>query len=387
MSPNPKDILSKFITDLKLGTGETVLCAVSGGADSMCLLVLMHELGVNVVALHCNHQLRGKASDLDQRVVQALCDQRGIELVLFKKAMGKGSGLEARCRNWRRECYGLSARRYRARFVLLAHHARDQAETLLLNLIRGAGLKGALAMQPLAPLEGSSAELGRPFLGLMPDPLKAALKSRKLSWREDASNKETRFARNAIRHKVLPLLESLVPGATSHLAAFTRRARGSGLPGLDDPGLQRVKALLKKGSGSVDLKGGLALEASAGSLRLKPLLKIERRRVGKDWQPEANAFWFSNVSISKDLKVRAARAGDRFRPFGMKGSRRVFDLLAQHKVPAWRRDGWPLLVSGKTAMVLGVLGVRQAEAYRIGPSTKEALRVTWGSFDKAGSLC
>lgn len=373
----PQAHLKIFIASLKLRRGEPVLAAVSGGADSLCLLLLMRDAGFAVQALHCNHGLRGKDSDLDQKAVEHFCLQRGIPLSLFKKKIGKGSGLEERSRNWRRACYAKAAAEAGARFVFLGQHARDQAETLLLNLARGAGVRGAMAMQPLAPLEGSPARLARPFLELEPQALRDELRRRKISWREDASNGDTRFARNAIRHQVLPVLERLVPGATRHLAAFTRRSGAKGLAGLDEGATRRVAALLSRGRGSVDLKGGLALEASAGKLRLKPTLSIEKVRVRKDWRPEPNAFWLSDVNLAKHLKVRNARPGDRFRPFGMKGSRLVFDFLAEQKVPSWQREEWPLLTHGKSGEILGVLGLRQAEGYRIRPEIKEALRVTW----------
>jgi tRNA(Ile)-lysidine synthetase-like protein len=387
MPQKPQDILRKFNLSLKLGPGEAVLCAASGGADSLCLLALLHEAGLAVSALHCDHGLRGKESVLDAAAVEKFCRRRDIPFILFKKKIGKGSGLEERSRRWRRACYAQAAKKIGARFVFLGHHARDQAETLILNLARGSGLKGSLAMQPLAPLERGHAQLARPFLEVEPQALKAELKKRGIRWREDASNADTGFARNAIRHRILPVLENLLPRATLHLAAFTRRAHEGGLPGIDDKGLQRVRELLAKGRGEADLKHGLALEASAGSLRLKPKIKVERRAVGKDWRPEPNAFWFSDVTLAKQLKVRGARAGDRFRPFGMKGSRLVFDLLAEHKVPAWRREGWPLLTASKGALILGVLGLRQADQHRIRRATRQALRVTWASFDKAQALC
>jgi tRNA(Ile)-lysidine synthetase-like protein len=319
---------------------------------------------------------------LDQRLVEDFCLLRRIPLFIFKKKLGKGSGIEERSRAWRRQCYARAAAEAGARFVFLAHHAQDQAETLLLNLARGAGAKGAMAMLPLSPLEGSKARLARPFLGLLPADLKAALKKRGLGWREDISNADLKFARNSVRHRVLPELEKLLPGATLHLAAFTRRVKGAGLPGMDAAATQRIAELIAKGRGSVDLKGGAALEASKGVLRLKPSLKVERRRPGREWRPEANAFWFSDVRLEKQLKLRHAAKGDRIRPFGMKGSKLVFDILAEEGVPAWKRESWPLIFHRKTGEILGILGLRQAEGYRIGPDNKEALRVSWPSFDR-----
>jgi tRNA(Ile)-lysidine synthetase-like protein len=306
--------------------------------------------------------------------------ERGIPLMVFSKKIAKGAGLEERARDWRRECYALAAREAKARFVFLAQHARDQAETLLRNLMRGAGPKGGLGMLALAPLEGSPARLARPWLGVEPEGLRAELKRRRIRWQEDATNADTRFARNALRHKVLPLLEALHPGAVMNLAAFTRR-KGAGLQGMDARALARVRSLLKAGRGSVDLKGGMALEASAGSLRLKPRVTMQMKAVGKEWRPEANAFWFGGVKGASDFRLRGAKAGDRMRPFGMSGSRLVFDLLAEAKVPAWKREGWPLLVA-KGGGIAGVLGVRQAEGWRVGPATKRALRVSWPSFDR-----
>lgn len=362
-----------------------LLCATSGGADSLCLLWMLAKLYQPLLAIHCNHGLRPEA-DTEERRLERFCGARGIAFRAFRSRIKAGPGLEARARQWRRRCYALAAKEVGARYVFLAHHAGDQAETLLLHLMRGAGLRGALAMHENSPLEGSRVRLLRPWLQQDPAQFRQILRHAKIRWSEDKSNRELGPLRNRLRLQVMPLMEKMLPGATLHLAAFPERLKRRALPGLESKAMQRVEALLRQGHGEVPLGSGKQLRLSRGRLRLQTPLQIERRKVLANWAPEPNAFWISNVALEKDLGLRGAKAGDRFRPFGMKGSRLVFDVLAESGIPSWERAGWPLLVDQKEDTIFGILGVRQAEEGRLAPTTRQALRVSWPAFDRAKSL-
>jgi tRNA(Ile)-lysidine synthase len=224
---------------------KRLLVAVSGGADSVALLRAVTELGPalgwQVDVLHCDHGLRAQ-SGAEARFVDALCHKLDVSLYAYKAKLKKGAGLEERARHWRRSCYEHAALRSGARLILLAHHAQDQAETLILNLVRGAGSAGAQAMRPLAPMkEGSPLLLGRPFLGLNPQVLRDYLRGLKQAWKEDASNRDTKHARNHVRHEVLPRLLSVNPQAVKNLADFAARAQ-AGKPERDLAGLLKLSS-------------------------------------------------------------------------------------------------------------------------------------------------
>ena len=413
---DPVKALLPFLDDAALRrTPRRLVVAVSGGADSVALLLAAAHaapaMGWAVSALHCDHGLRGRASDLDARFVEKLCDKLGVPLQVFRIRLAKGPGVEARARAWRRRCYARAAVYDGAKLLLLAHHAQDQAETLLLNLVRGSGALGAAAMPALSPLEDAPGlRLGRPFLGLTPLQLRQWLQGQGQPWREDASNRDVELARNRLRHRVLPQLLAINPKAVEHLAAFSARLRPAkgnadlaGLLKLDSLARARAAALLKKGRGSADLGRGWTLELGAGRARvsrgsepaeLEQPLQLGSSTWGPDWRfelkpgvPDARklgqdgAFWFAPALLDQTPRLRVAKAGERMQPFGMAGSKLLRDLLAEARVPRWQRAAWPVLEA--SGLVLALPGVRRSSRLAAEPG-KPALCLRWQSLAGQG---
>ncbi len=185
-----------------LAPGDRVIAAVSGGPDSVCLLHVLRELKIRVVGIaHVNHKLRGADSEEDQRFVAGLA--REMELEFYSTAaVCEGGNLEQTSRRARREFFYDLIRRGHADRVALGHTRDDQAETVLFRMLRGSGLAGLAGILPVTA-EG----LMRPLLAVTRSDVDAFLRARGISWREDASNREPRFARNRIRHALLPLLK------------------------------------------------------------------------------------------------------------------------------------------------------------------------------------
>lgn len=185
--------------------GEKLLLAVSGGADSTAMLYFYYRLrfvlNVTLLAVHVNHQLRGESSDLDEQAVSQLCQKLNIPLIVRSIELKGDRDLENRARIARFEIFDHILERYRFDKVLLAHHKWDLAETVLLNLFRGAGLSG---MAGIKPRQGN---VIHPLLCFKPQELKDMLLQQNISWREDESNLETKFTRNRIRLDLIPLLE------------------------------------------------------------------------------------------------------------------------------------------------------------------------------------
>jgi len=203
--------------------GSRVLVAVSGGADSTALLValhsLAHERGLELVAAHLNHRLRGATSDADQAFVAELCTRLGVPLVTARwdtRARMKRRGLsgENGLRTLRREFLDRAALRADARCIATAHTADDQLETVLLRLARGTGLRGAGGMRPRA------GKYIKPMLEATRADVEADLRRAKIDWREDATNAEPRYARNRVRHDVVP---ALMAATSDTRAALARR--------------------------------------------------------------------------------------------------------------------------------------------------------------------
>jgi tRNA(Ile)-lysidine synthase len=210
--------------------GERVGVAVSGGADSVLLLHFMKqfstEAGLSLAVLHFNHRLRGAESNADERFVvgcaQALCLEfiRG-DADVGQLARTKRRNVEAMARELRYRFFFTQIRRGLLNKVVTAHTANDQAETVLLRLLRGSGARGLGGI--FASLEG---KILRPFLEVTRAEVLAELESRGLEFRVDSSNRDLRYARNRIRHQLLPLLiEKYNPATVELLKNLAARAR------------------------------------------------------------------------------------------------------------------------------------------------------------------
>ena len=197
--------------------GDRVICAVSGGADSMALLWCLHslqtELSIRVEAAHFNHRLRGAESDRDEAFVRAFCAERGIALTVGAAPEGScgASGVEE------------TARRLRYAFfetldcdkLATAHNANDNAETVLLNLLRGAGLRGLCGIPPVR------GRIVRPLLFASRPEILEFLRAERISFVEDSTNALDDCLRNRLRHRVLPLLYAETPELPARLTEQT----------------------------------------------------------------------------------------------------------------------------------------------------------------------
>ncbi len=198
------------------------MAAVSGGADSVALLDVLaslKEYRLNLVAAHLNHLLRDAEADEDEEYVRALAASYGVPVVVKREdvreiARREGRSLEDAGRCARYSFLHAVAAEHGARAVALAHHADDQAETVLMRLLRGAGGSGLCAMAP------KTRDLYvRPFLGVSRREIEDYLRRRGIAWRNDSSNESPDFLRNRVRNELIPLLGTYNPAISERLAA------------------------------------------------------------------------------------------------------------------------------------------------------------------------
>ncbi|MBE7001559.1 MAG: tRNA lysidine(34) synthetase TilS [Ruminococcaceae bacterium] len=381
--------------------GEKIICAVSGGADSMALLwgmyLLKDKLQLDISAAHFNHRLRGAESDADEAFVRDFCAGYGIPFVTDSRQVTAGEkGLEAAAREARYAFLkGLPG------LVATAHTADDNAETVLMHLVRGTGLKGLGGIMPV------NGNLIRPMLNVTRAEVMNFLAEYSIPHREDSSNAGDAFLRNRLRHSVMPLLKQENPSLAENLSAMALRLRQdeesldrlaqtqktnsvSGLrllqpairsrvlaqllleAGVKEPEAEHIRALEKlvfseKPSARLAFSNGvvfardydvLAPASKTAALQTQDLAcpgKSEISGVRITCTPNHSNQRTKNsfaVTPTGNMVVRSRKAGDSIRLLG--GTKSLKKLFIDEKIPAAQRDAIPVIADD--AGVLGVVG-------------------------------
>ncbi len=276
--------------------GDRLAVAVSGGADSVALLCLLlelrAELGIVLSVAHVNHKLRAEEADEDERFVAKLARKHGLELhaceasVDGKQSSGKspdksssvGSGIEAAARELRYGFFRRLAREARVTKIATAHTLDDQAETVLLRIFRGTGIRGLSGIHPRIVFEEQGrafGELVRPLLGFRRAALLEFLRERGQSWREDSSNRDIAFLRNRVRHRLLPMIaEEFDEAAIEHMGELAEIARA------EEEHWERAHPEVRsQGAGAAETRQAASLRVR----RLSVLPLAAQRRLVRAW--------------------------------------------------------------------------------------------------------
>jgi len=275
-----------------LRPGERVGVAVSGGADSVALLLLLLELreklGIVLSVVHFNHKLRGKASDADEKFVAKLAAKHGLEfhsaaVYVAKKAKDEHANVEDAARRARYDYFRSLVESGVCKRIAVAHTADDQAETVLAQLLRGTGLTGLGGIHPVV------GPIIRPLLSVRRSELRHFLRARKQTWREDATNRDTKRLRARIRKKLLPVLEKqFQPAIVEHLATLAGLAREDEAF-LDAFAEERVRAAVQGNNGQAQIgardllepwnKERFNTENAEGTEKTKRTIALRKRMV------------------------------------------------------------------------------------------------------------
>lgn len=426
-----------------LHAGDRVLVGLSGGADSVMLLLWLHDEGYYVEAAHCNFGLRGTEADGDELFVSQLCERLDIPLHTTRfdtraEAKKSGTGIEETARNLRYNYFHYLLGERHLDCIAIAHHRDDSIETMLLNLVRGTGLQGLMGIRPCG--DG----VVRPLLCLSREDIVQELEKRHQPYRTDSTNLEAIYSRNKIRLEVMPLLRSINPGADKNIAtaidnlkevdkvyseamkrwrdyvvdeekynmeltddksapAYTLYINILKLLACPSPlsvlqhllmplGFNRtqlVEILATREPGRVfyacnhQLVVGrtqLVLTRNAGNdeedveLPLELYDNITTQRIKATdltIDPSPRYAYIDAAKVRGRLWVRRVRVGDRFYPFGMKGSKLVSDLLTDQKVDLWERQQQMVVTDGID--ILWVVGRRSSERHKVTAETVDVI--------------
>ena len=384
--------------------GDKIVCAVSGGADSMALLwamyLLKEEWNLDISAAHFNHRLRGAESDRDEAFVREFCDGYGIPLHVGSGTIVPGKkGLEAAARDAR-----YAFLRTLPGKIATAHTADDNAETLLMHLVRGTGLKGLGGIMP------QNGNVIRPMLSITRQEIEDFLAEYAVEHITDSSNNGDDFLRNRIRHHVMPLLKEENPKLSQNLSsmalrlrqdeeALSQQAAFEGAPQVEvlrkmapavraralekflkDSGVREPEAVhirqaealvfSENPSARANFPGGLIIGRKYDILAVVPQEpgKIPYRISCEPADAVINTGDTFTVVPVGDVYIRPRQTGDAIRLPG--GTKTLKKLFIDRKIPAAQRDSVPVICDDRGILAVGGIGVNLDRAAAKLPATQ-----------------
>lgn len=438
--------------------GDKIVVGLSGGPDSLVLVHLLYRLrekySLDVWAAHLNHCIRGEEAKEEEKWVKRFAYNLGIPILsdcidVPLLARKKGIGLEFAARQARYSFLEHVANEIGADKIAMGHTASDQAETVLMRLIRGSGIDGLAGIPPVR------GRIIRPLIQVFRWEVEEYCKIYNLSPREDSSNKDFSFLRNRIRFKLIPYLSGqynpCIVEILSHTADLLRIDKGfleeiaakaqkkvikrktdreivinaknffqqhlslqrrvvrniiqelkGGLEGIEYEHIFKILSLKKtSGTKMVDLPTSLQVikqydeiifrkgrpsspdfsaylnvpgKTTLPQLNITLEAKILSRRPARFSQDKKQVYLdLDKLQNSHSLFIRPRKEGDKFKPLGMKGEKKLKDFFIDLKVPRYQRDKIPILLSGDK--IVWVVGYRMDDRFKVEENTKRVLKI------------
>lgn len=431
------DKISKYISEHKLlSDGDKVIATLSGGADSVALLHILRRLGYNCIAVHCNFHLRGDESMRDQHFVEELCKHLNIPLYVIDfdtelYARENKLSIEMAARTLRYKEFEKIRLEESATAIAVAHHRDDSAETLLLNLMRGCGIRGLHGIRP------KNGHIIRPLLCIGRNDILQYLQDRGIEYVIDSTNLSSDYTRNKVRLELLPLMAQINPSIEETIADTAERlaeaeeiynqaieeATGRVLSDstIDISKLKQEKApgtllhelLSPYGFNSAQVRDILANIDSESGRRYKAaewevikdrerliitpkgeefskiplpqegevstphgLLRIDRNIYNGTIPKQRNIATLDTAKIEFPLTLRNTKKGDRFHPFGMRGTKLISDYLTDRKRSIIEKEQ-QLVVTDANDNILWLVGERPSAICSVGNNTTEVITLEW----------
>lgn len=222
-----KKVKSYIESNRLISSGDTVILGLSGGADSVCLFLILNslrqEMAYELKAIHVHHGIRGEQADADAQFVKELCTNYDTELTIIQRNIPEivrstGESEEECGRRIRYEVFREEAKKYKYSKIAVAHHKDDQAETVIFRMVRGTGIKGIAGMKPV------NGDVIRPLLGVSRQEIEDYLAKAGQDYCTDSTNADIDYSRNYIRNEILPGLERINSSAKNHICALAEDA-------------------------------------------------------------------------------------------------------------------------------------------------------------------
>ncbi len=432
----PIKILNVLRDSCDYQQGETILIGVSGGADSIALLHVLHAGNLPIAVAHVNYGLRGNESDEDEKFVADFCAQ--LHIPFYVKTTNKESlselspNLQDAARSFRYQFFTELVSLESMSWCAVAHNSDDQLETLLIHLMRGSGLRG------LSGIQKKNGFFIRPLLDFSRQEIETYLSEHKIAWRNDSSNETDDYLRNRIRHHLVPVIKKIderngqgLNHSIEQLASSRKLLSSLALPWIEKIISNQRKArhinkklLAQSPSPHLLLNYILDMEGCDFSFNESEYLAMMNQQPGKqficgsvmllndredliivdgpnemefpinlvhgiehnEWScsiepashPENYSGYEAMICREKatsGLIVRSWEDGDKMQPLGFHGTKKVSDILTEMKLPLHEKNKFPVVVCGEE--IVWVPGFRIAEKFRVTESSKTAFVLKW----------
>lgn len=439
-----EETIARFIRQHQLlDANERYLVALSGGADSVCLLLILIKLGYQVEAVHCNFHLRGEESNRDEDFVKALCKEKNVELHLVHfetniYAATHQVSLEMAARELRYHYFEQLLADVGAAGVCVAHHQDDSVETILMNLVRGTGIHGLTGIKP------RNGHVLRPLLCVSRNAIENWMAQVGQDYVTDSSNLKTDVVRNKVRLSLLPVLDQMAPSARASILKTAYRLQQAALVYdayvgnalgrlqrqkdsiciselLNEPSPESIlfewltpygftPSLIEQLSQSLATQSGREWTSATHQMTIsKGCLVVERKQPPRPLLrlPETGVYIYDETAkicleqhcgatlvkashtacldaekVAFPLTLRPVQSGDRFRPYGMKGTQLVSDYLTNRRLSIFEKRR-ALVLCDAHDRILWLVGHRPAAPFCITDATTLTLTVRYEEVTKS----
>ena len=416
-----------FLHENNIPCSETFLIGVSGGVDSMSLLHLSQTCGLKVIAAHVNYQLREKESDLDEELVFDYCNTNNIEL--FTKRVDISKNIQVEAREVRYTFFHQIAYQKKCNYIITAHHQNDDHETFLLHLIRGSGIKG------LKGIPKKRSIIIRPGMCFNKKQLLDYARVNQVPYREDHSNHEVKYDRNFLRNNVLNPIYKRFGKAETGITQSMQYIKEDYIL-LEDLINEKIEKYIEyddedikihhdksinplcyihyikafgfnhdqaenwvsnpKQSGKIMVSAEFQITQDRNTWIISKRLKKKERKaeisndckmikdplglsfhfsaiIPKEFKKTNNVVFLDADKISFPLTVRLWEHGDKIRPLGMKGSKKISDILIDNKTPLIEKEKTYVVTSN--GHIIWLIGYTMNDLFKINDSTKRVYKI------------